>query len=87
MPVSCDIALDLPHDNWVLNTLSPQDSTGYYLPVSITDFDVNYRNFDHIEFQYKLSTQSIDEWVTVCSYYYDSALFAALNGAKIFLLN
>ena len=82
MPVSCDIALDLPHDNWVLNTLSPQDSTGYYLPVSITDFDVNYRNFDHIEFQYKLSTQSIDEWVTVCSYYYDSALFAAASGNK-----
>ena len=82
MPVSCDVALDQVHDNWVLNTLSPQDSTGYYLPVGIKNFDVNYRNFDHIEFQYKLSTQSVDEWVTLCSYYYDSALYAAASGTK-----
>ncbi|MGX8698154.1 MAG: hypothetical protein ACSW8D_17375, partial [Prevotella sp.] len=82
MPVSCDVSLDQVHDNWVLNTLSPQDSTGYYLPVGIKDFDVNYRNFDHIEFQYKLSTQSVDEWVTLCSYYYDSALYAAASGTK-----
>ena len=82
MPVSCDVSLDQVHDNWVLNTLSPQDSTGYYLPVGIKDFDVNYRNFDHIEFQYKLSTQSVDEWVTLCSYYADSLLYSMASGNK-----
>lgn len=82
MPVSCDVNIEQPHENWVLNTLSPQDSTGYYLPVSIIDYDVNYRNFDHIELQYKLSTQSADEWVTICSYYYDSAIYAAASGTK-----
>lgn len=82
MPVSCDVNIEQPHENWVLNTLSPQDSTGYYLPVSIIDYDVNYRGFDHIELQYKLSTQSADEWVTICSYYYDSAIYAAASGTK-----
>jgi hypothetical protein len=82
MPVACDVSLDLPHDNWVLNTLSPQDSTGYYLPVSIKDFDVNYRGFDHIELQYKLSSHSIDQWVTLCSFYADSARYAAASGNK-----
>lgn len=82
MPVSCDVNIEQPHENWVLNTLSPKDSTGYYLPVSIIDYDVNYRGFDHIELQYKLSTQSADEWVTICSYYYDSAIYAAASGTK-----
>jgi hypothetical protein len=82
MPVSCDVRITSPRDNWVMNTLSSQDSVGYYLPVSISDFDVNYRGFDHIELQYKLSTQSDDGWVNLCSYYADSALFAAASGNK-----
>lgn len=65
-----------------MNTLSPQDSVGYYLPVSISDYNVNYRGFDHIELQYKLSTQSDDGWVNLCSYYADSALYAAASGNK-----
>ena len=51
-----------------MNTLSPQDSAGYYLPVLIDGFDVNYKGFDHIELQYKLSKQSDDGWVNLCSY-------------------
>lgn len=82
MPVSCDVNITSPRDNWVMNTLSSKDSVGYYLPVSISDFDVNYRGFDHIELQYKLSTQSNDDWVNLCSYYADSALYAAASGNK-----
>lgn len=82
LPVSCDVTLTAPQDNWVMNTFAPQDSVGYYLPVSISDFNVNYRGFDHIELQYKLSTQSIDGWVNLCSYYADSALYAAASGNK-----
>ena len=82
MPVSCDVKLTVPRDNWVLNTLSPEDSVGYYLPVTISDFDVNYRGFDHIELQYKLSTHSDDGWVTLCSWYADSARYNAASGTK-----
>ncbi len=82
MPVSCPVNISAPHDKWVLNTLSPQDSIGWYLPVVIDGFDVNYRGFDHIEFQYKLSTQSDDAWVNQCSFYYDDSLYNAASGNK-----
>lgn len=82
MPVSCPVTLTSPRDNWILNTLSAHDSIGYYLPVSISDFDVNYRGFDHIELQYKLATQSDDQWVNLCSFYSDSARFEAASGTK-----
>ena len=82
MPVSCEVNIATPHDKWVLNTLSPRDSAGYYMPVVIDGFDVNYKNFDHIEFQYKLSKQSDDAWVNLCSYYASDSLFTAASGSK-----
>ena len=81
-PVSTPVTLEAPHQNWVLNTLSAEDSVGYYLPVTISDFDVNYRGFDHIELQYKLSTQSDDSWVNLCSFFADSALYSTATGNK-----
>ena len=81
-PVSCPVNITAPHDKWVMNTLSSQDSVGYYLPVVIDGFDVNYNGFDHIEFQYKLSTQSDDAWVNLCSYYADDSLYNAASGNK-----
>ena len=82
MPVACPVNISAPHDNWIMNTLSPQDSTGWYLPVVIDGFDVNYKNFDHIEFQYKLATHSDDDWVSLCSYYADDSLYNAASGNK-----
>ena len=82
LPVSCPVNITAPHDKWVMNTLSSQDSVGYYLPVVIDGFDVNYNGFDHIEFQYKLSTQSDDAWVNLCSYYADDSLYNAASGNK-----
>jgi len=81
-PISCDVNIATPHDKWVMNTLSAQDSTGYYLPVIIDGYDVNYQGFDHIEFQYKLSKQSDDAWVNLCSYYADDSLYNAASGSK-----
>lgn len=86
VPVSCNVDIVSPHDGWVMNTLSPKDSVGYYLPVTINGYDVNYRGFDHIELQYKLSTQSDDAWVNLCSYYADSALYLAASGTKAMIL-
>ena len=81
-PVSSPVTLEHPRQNWVLNTLSSQDSIGYYLPVTIAEYDVNYREFDHIELQYKVSTQSNDAWVKLCSWYADSALYREATGTK-----
>ena len=81
-PVSSPVNISSPHDKWILNTLSPYDERGYYLPVTIDGFDINYRGFDHIELQYKVSTQSDEAWVNLCSYYADSALYRAASGTK-----
>lgn len=82
MPVSCPVNIVTPHSNWILNTLSPKDSMGYYLPVSIDGFDINYTGFDHIELQYKLSTQSDEAYVNLCSFYADDSLYNAASGTK-----
>ncbi len=82
MPVACPVSISAPHDKWIMNTLSPQDSAGWYLPVVIDGFDVNYRNFDHIEFQYKLTTQSDEAWVNLCSYYANDSLYERASGTK-----
>ena len=82
LPVSCDVNIAAPHDKWVMNTLSPKDSTGWYMPIVIDGYDIKYPNFDHIEFQYKLSKQSDDGWVNLCSYYADSAYYNLASGSK-----
>ena len=81
-PVACSVHITAPHDQWVLNTLSPKDSTGWYLPVVIDGYDVNYKGFDHIELQYKLATQSDDDWVNLCSYYAQDSLYRLASGNK-----
>ena len=82
VPTAGRVNISLPGDKWVVNTESQYDSDKqqYYMPVRIDGFDVNYRNFDHIELQYKLSTQGDKEWVNVCSYYKDSVLMAKATG-------
>ena len=81
-PTSCDVNISTPHDKWVMNTLSPKDSTGWYLPVVIDGYDIQHPNFDHIEFQYKLSKQSDDGWVNLCSFYADSTYYKEASGSK-----
>lgn len=82
VPVAGRVNISLPGDKWVVNTESAYDTKRqqFYLPVRIDGFDVNYRNFDHIELQYKLSTQGDKEWVNICSYYKDSLLMARATG-------
>ena len=71
VPAAGKVNISTPGDKWVVNTESPYDSDrqGYYLPVHIDGYNINFRNFDHIELQYKLSTQGDKDWVNVCSYY------------------
>ena len=71
VPSAGPVSISKPGDKWVVNTESAYDGEKqlYYLPVHIDGYDVNFRNFDHIELQYKLSTQGDKDWVNVCSYY------------------
>ena len=87
LPVSTDVTIAAPHQNWVMNTLSPRDSTGYYLPISIDGFDIHHKNFDHIEFQYKLSSESDEKWVNQCSFFANDSLYALASGNKAMIEN
>ncbi len=85
-PTASPVSVITPPDKWVLNTNSAQDSQGrYYLPVSIKDFDVNFRNFDHVELQYKQSTEPETRWTNLCSYYSDDSLYQQGTGTKAML--
>lgn len=81
-PTSSPVNLSSPTDKWIMNTLSAQNDGKYYIPVKIDGFNTQYRNFDHIELQYKRTTQPDDAYVNVCSYYADSLLYAKASGEK-----
>jgi hypothetical protein len=82
VPTAGKIRISMPSNNWVINTESSYDGKQQlnYMPVRIDGFNVNERNFDHIELQYKLSTQGDKDWVNVCSYYNDRELLAKASG-------
>ena len=82
MPTSSPVKITAPTTNWTMNTLSPHDTIGYYIPMVIDGFNQNYDGFDHIEIQYKQSTQSDDDWVNLCSYFADDSLYNAASGNK-----
>jgi len=87
IPESAPVEIASPRQNWVMNTLSPHDSVGYYLPIDISGFDIHYKNFDHIEFQYKLSKESDEMWVNSCSFYADDSLYNKATGNKAMIEN
>ena len=82
VPTAGKVNVSSPSDKWIVNTESPYDGKRkqWYMPVKIDGFDPNYRGFDHIELQYKLSTQGEKDWVSVCSYYADKELMAKASG-------
>ena len=70
-----------PGDKWIMNTDAPFDrQRGWYMPIIISGFDKNQKNFDHIEFQYKESTRGDDYWTNLCAFYADSALYKQATG-------
>ena len=87
IPLSCDVQIDMPRQNWVMNTLSQHDSAGYYIPVEISGFDTHHKNFDHIEFQYKQSKESEEKWVTALSFFAEDSLYEKATGNKAMIEN
>ena len=87
MPESSPVEIAAPRQNWVMNTLSPHDSVGYYLPIDVTGFNIHHKNFDHIEFQYKLTKESDEMWVNQCSFYAEDSLYNLATGNKAMIEN
>lgn len=86
VPSCSNVNIKSPANNWVLNTLSPVNPQGKrYLPVTINQFDESNSLFDHIELQYKPSSNS--QWITVMSFYADSAKYNDAQGNKAFITN
>lgn len=82
LPTSSPVRISSPTDKWVINTFSAKDSIGYYMPIVVDDYNLGYKNFDHIEIQYKKSTEGDANWVNLCSYYIDDDLYEAASGTK-----
>ena len=87
VPSCSDIHVKSPADNWVLNTSSLVNSENgqRYLPITLDQFDMSNSLFDHIELQYKPSAAS--QWISVTSFYGDSAKFKATEGEKALISN
>ena len=77
------IQIASPGNKWIMNTDAPMSGDqGWYMPVIISGFDRNQKNFDHIEFQYKESTRGDDYWTNLCSFYADSASYKQASGTR-----
>ena len=89
LPEATTLSMKTPDDKWVMNTLSAKDEDGlYYIPVSISDFDINSEDFHHIEFQYKKHTEGESQWVNLCSYYAkDDSIYQRASGEKALIEN
>lgn len=78
-----NVDIAMPGDKWIMNTDAPYDKErGWHMPVVISGFDKNQKNFDHIEFQYKESNRGDDYWTNLCAFYADSTFYREASGTK-----
>lgn len=68
IPTSTEVHFKSPGDNWTLNTECDAIDGEYYLPFTITDYDINWRGFDRIEVQYKPVSES-QQWSVLRTFY------------------
>ena len=77
------VEIAMPGDKWIMNTDAAYDKQrGWHMPVIISGFNKNQKNFDHIEFQYKESTRGDDYWTNLCAFYADSTYYLPASGTK-----
>jgi hypothetical protein len=81
LPGCSDVTMDMPKQKWVLNTnIVPKDT----LMTKIINYDLNFRDFKSISFQYKPSSSST--WITDKVFYnpnsVDQATYLAATGNK-----
>lgn len=84
VPSAGAVNISSPGDKFVLNTFGQYDAdrADHYMPIRIDGFDTNFRGFDHIELQYKKSTEGDKDWVNLCSYYADADKMALASGTR-----
>lgn len=93
IPSCTDVAIVKPYNNWTYNTNCPVDTIDglvkHYMPITISDFDVNYADFEHIELQYKPASSSDNDWITLAYYYKEDSLTqkAVANGFNAFSIS
>lgn len=86
IPSCSDIHIKSPTDNWVINTQSPTNDAGNrYVPIVLTQFDVNNSLFDHIELQYKAAAQST--WITAVQFFADPLKLKVAQGKSTLITN
>ncbi|MEG1838158.1 MAG: LamG-like jellyroll fold domain-containing protein [Bacteroidaceae bacterium] len=80
-PSCTDVNIKKPTNNWTYNTkLKTVEKAGvpnHYMDVILDGFDVNYDNFSRIKLQYKASSDSDEDWITLMSYYKNEADYEA----------
>ena len=77
------VEISMPGDKWIMNTDAAYDKQrGWHMPVIISGFDKNQKNFDHIELQYKETARGDDYWTNLCAFYADSAYYRPASGTK-----
>ena len=84
VPAAGAVSISSPGDKFVLNTFGQYDAdrADHYMPIRIDGYDTNFRGFDHIELQYKKSTEGDKDWVNLCSYYADADKMALASGTR-----
>ncbi|TAF72475.1 MAG: hypothetical protein EAZ53_16155, partial [Bacteroidetes bacterium] len=81
LPGCSEVVLDIPKQQWVLNTnINPKDT----LITKTNSYDLNFTNFKSISFQYKPSSSST--WITDKVFYNPNTVttvtYAAMTGNK-----
>lgn len=91
-PSATDVNVKRPADSWTYNTKLPTTEVNglekHYMDVELDGFDVNYDDFRRVILQYKPSSSSDEEWITLMSYYnnqedYDKAIADNQNASLI----
>lgn len=68
IPTSTEVHIKSPGNNWTLNTECDTINGKYYLPITVYDYDINYRGFNRIEVQYKPVSES-KQWSILRTFY------------------
>ena len=78
IPSCTDVSIVNPSNNWTYNTNCATDTVQgvvkHYMPITISEFDVNYADFEHLELQYKSASSSDNDWITLVYYYKSDSL-------------
>ncbi len=78
-PSATPVNVKKPADNFTYNTKLPTKMVNgvekYFQEVLLDGFDVNYDNFHSIRLQYKPTSNTDEQWVTLMNYYNDQVLY------------